>query len=232
MTRVNIALAAAGTAMCLFCASPAVAERDGEPNQSDAGYLPESWEVFPSHYWLIGPAIDWTIDLERPEELSHHFLVGLSAMHRWSWFSLGGKFLMSADGLALVFADRGGPENIRSLAGVNSRVAFDVGPVEMLYGAAFEAELRLRDHFWLMYATPLELGAVLWRGGSWNIQLLTGVRLIAAGELLNVFVLDPNGVDHSRECDPVLDTPQCDLDRVRDNPWEVFLGITFARKIE
>ncbi len=200
--------------------------------QQDRPHLLSSVEVEPDSHWLVGMAGDWTIDTQHPEEMHHRFLLGISAAHRWDWFSLGGKLMMSPDGIALAILESGDVENIRSLAGITTRAAFHIGSVEMLYGAGFHAELRLSEHFWMMYLTPLEIGAVVWDAGSWNIQLVAGLRVLVAGELVNIFVLDPNGVDDSRVCNPVTDSPQCDLDRVKDKPWKGFLGMVFARRID
>jgi len=193
---------------------------------------PSGFADLSANRWLVGVAGDYNFDTDDLGDVHHHFILGISAAHRWDWFSLGGKLLMSPDGIAMALLERGGVENIRSLLGSFARAAFEIGSVEMLYGVGFHAELRLRRHFWMMCLTPLEIGTVLWRQGSWNIQLLTGLRIMVAGELLNVFVLDPNGFDDSRVCDPVADSPQCELDRVKQDPWYGFVGLVFARRID
>lgn len=219
-------------ALAAAIAGASIAFSASAQQEQDRAYLPATFEIEPSSHWLVGMAGDFTVDTVDPGDMHHRFILGISAAHCWDWFRLGGKLLMSPDGIAMTFLERGGVENIRSLAGITARAAFNVGSLQMLYGAGFHAEVRLSQHFWMMVATPLELGAVIWRTGSWNIQLFTGLRLLVAGELFNVFVLDPNGFDDGRVCNPETNSPQCDLDRVKDSPWNGFIGLVFARRID
>lgn len=90
------------------------------------------------------------------------------------------------------------------------------------YGVAIHGEVRLHDHFWLFYATPLEVGTVVHEKGSLRVSVLAGVRRAIAGDLINKFWLDPNGLNNR--------IAQESLKGLRDShPWEAFISLDFAR---
>jgi hypothetical protein len=96
---------------------------------------------------------------------------------------------------------------------------------ELSYGVSAHAELRLEDHFWLGYATPLELGAVVFDKRSFRVEVFLGARRVFAGHLLNHFLIDPNGIDNENALD--------ELNRQkRAEAWKGFFRLVFSRKID
>lgn len=175
------------------------------------------------NHFLVGIAADFTGHTTQGP--ADELVMGPSVTHRWDWFDLGGRIML---GPAAVIddlqSDDSDLERYRGLLGLHTRAALRVGGIEWTYGIGAHVEARLKDHFWLMYLTPLELGALVWEEGSWRIRALAGLRVVTAGELINVFLLDPNGFDNSVARD--------ELEREKDTPVGAFFGIVFARRID
>ena len=64
----------------------------------------------------------------------------------------------------------------------------------------------------------------VWDRGSWRIQVFVGARLIVAGELVNSFMIDPNGFNNANARD--------ELERTLDSQWEGVVSVTFGRRVE
>jgi hypothetical protein len=142
---------------------------------------------------------------------------GLAAVYRLR--SLGPQASL------LVRPSERGIQAWRLLTGLGLRGYLPVGSVELSYGVGVYLEARMLDHYWLAHAMPLEVGAVLSRSGSWNIELFVGARYAFAGKLINSFLIDPNGFDN--------EDAQSELEVARDlKPWRGFLRVVFARRID
>ncbi len=116
-------------------------------------------------------------------------------------------------------------QNLVAMAGAGFRAHFELLGLPLSYGVGAHIETRLRDSLWLVYATPIELGAPIYRGGSAEFHAFVGARRAMHGQLINSFLLDPNGFDNENSQD--------ELDRLRyERPWQVFVTFAFGRRIE
>jgi hypothetical protein len=157
--------------------------------------------------------------------LRDEVLLGPSVTHRWGWLGLGGRVMLGPAAVVdYLRSDDSELETYRVLLGLHLRAALRLGGVEWTYGIGAHSEARLSDHFWLFYVTPLELGALIWEQGSWRVRALAGLRLAMGGELINIFLLDPNGFDNAEARD--------ELEREKDDIVSPFFGVVFARRID
>ena len=213
---------AAVLASILF-AAPAAAEPASTANPRATGVeqddemrgriLPERLAPRSNNYFTVG------VGFERfgREVAGNDNLFGVAAM--WRINSFGPHVLLMSK------PSDAGIEDSRFLAGIGLRSYFPLLGTSFSYGVGVHAEMRLEDHYWLAYATPLELGAVVWARNSWDIELFVGARRAFAGDLINHFFIDPNGFDN--------ENAQDELDRLRtETPWQGFLRIVFARRID
>jgi hypothetical protein len=116
-------------------------------------------------------------------------------------------------------------ENTRLLFGGGLRAYLPWLDHRLSYGVGVLTELRLEDHFWLAYATPLELGGVLYRRRSLELELFAGVRRAFAGELINSFLVDPNGFHDERA--------EAELERAKGaDAWHGFVRLVISRRID
>jgi hypothetical protein len=204
-------------------AAPAVAQAtptsDRPPSHAEhddvirGQVLPEKLAPKSNSYFTVG------IGVERfgREVAGNDNLFGLAAM--WRIHSFGPHVLIMSK------PSDAGIEDSRFLAGIGLRGYFPLLGASFSYGVGVHAEMRLEDHYWLAYATPLELGAVVWAKDSWDIEVFIGARRAIAGGLINHFFIDPNGFDNEDARD--------ELDRLRsDTPWQGFLRVVFARRID
>lgn len=208
----------APAALAAVCSLTAPARAQSEAPLADRGahrgpVLPPHLSKMPERFWSVGIAL---------ERFGSGFsgndnLVGIATMFRIRSFG--------PHALVMSKPSPEGYEESRFLAGAGLRGYFTALGVSMSYGVGVHAEVRLEDHFWLAYATPLELGAVLWSRNSWDVELFVGARRAFAGELIDQFLIDPNGFDN--------ENAQDELDRVRhDDPWRAFVRVVFARRID
>jgi hypothetical protein len=141
-------------------------------------------------------------------------LFGLSAT-----YFVGGRYgihsrLLISPNVARVVDTRG-------LSAVGFRLRTKVLGVETFIGTGAHVEARLRTHYWLVYVAPAEVGATLWQKGSFRVELFLGARAVAAGDLVNFYLLDPNGVDSPQAREALGDEKR--------RPWEVYLSLVLAR---
>jgi hypothetical protein len=167
----------------------------------------------PDQFWSVGVGVErFGGDVETGGNL-----VGLAAMFRIHSFG--------PHALLMIEPTTDGYQDWRFLAGIGLRGYFPLLGASFSYGVGLHAEVRLEDHFWLAYATPVELGGVLWRRDSWDIELFVGARRAFAGKLIRHYLIDPNGFDN--------ENAQDELDRLRhDDPWRAFVRLVFARRID
>lgn len=126
---------------------------------------------------------------------------------------------------ALLSPSLGAYHNLAALAGSGARIHFRLAGVELSYGVGVAIEARLRDSLWLAYATPLELGVPLYRGPSAEHFLFVGLRRSMSGELINSYLLDPNGYDNESSRDRLRELR-------REQPWQLYVSLVFGRRIE
>jgi hypothetical protein len=110
------------------------------------------------------------------------------------------------------------------MLGGGLRAHFAALGVDLSIGVGAHAELRLRDHWWLAYASPLELGASILERGSLRVRLMLGVRRVFAGDLINIFLVDPNGFE-SNDARAALRTLES------EHPWQSFLLLDVSRTL-
>jgi hypothetical protein len=194
----------------LLMASPSFAqESDEHVGPVLPPHLAEDQETF----WSVGMA------LERfgTGYTGSDNLIGVAAMFRYR--SFGPHALLMAK------PSPDGYEDSRFLFGLGLRGYFPLLGTSFSYGVGVHGEVRLEDHFWLAYATPFELGAVVFRKNSWDIEVFLGARRAIGGALIDHYLIDPNGFDNEDARD--------ELNEARhDDPWRLFLRVVFARRID
>lgn len=185
---------------------------------SDEPLLPARLARPPHNFWTVGLATERFGAGSAEEDVLGNQLVGLTAM--WRIRSFGPYALLMTKPAVSEY------QNSRFLFGGGLRGVVDVpGLAELSYGVGAHLEARLRDHYWLAYVTPLELGATLYRKGSWHLELFVGARRVAGGALIDHFLIDPNGVDNEDAQDR-LD------EQKHERPWKGFVRLVFARRID
>jgi hypothetical protein len=174
--------------------------------------LPAHLAETPASFWSVGVGLErFGAKLEAGDSL-----IGLAAMLRLR--SFGPHALLMAEPRS------SGYQKSRFLGGLGLRGYFPLLGTWASYGVGAHAEIRLEDHYWLAYATPLELGIQLWSKDSWDIELFAGARRAFAGALIDHYLIDPNGFDN--------DNARDSLDRRRHESWRGFLRVVFARRVD
>ena len=193
------------------------------PGSDDGGtsdpVLPPDWEVKEPTYWVFGVTLENAgQNINDGEERIRDTLFGLSAAFRYDWVGPHARLLVAPDGQEY--------QNSRFFGGLGFRAhLLEALGTEFSYGVGAHFDARLKRHYWLAGVTPFELGAKIWSKGSWHIELFTGARFAFAGELVDWFLIDPNGFNNENAAD--------DLRAARDDqPWEGFLAVVFGRRID
>jgi hypothetical protein len=197
----------------LLLGFPRIAQAQEESGLHVGPVLPPHLAEQPETFWSVGMA------LERfgTGYTGTDNLIGVAAMFRYR--ALGPHAILMAK------PSPDGYEDSRFLFGLGFRGYFPLFGTSFSYGIGMHGEVRLEDHFWLVYATPIELGAVVFRENSWDIEVFLGARRAFAGALIDHYLIDPNGFDN--------EDAQAELDDIRQNdPWRAFLRIVFARRID
>lgn len=116
-------------------------------------------------------------------------------------------------------------ENLRLLGSFGTRYYLPRPSwLDLSIGWSIHAEARLEDHYWLASFSPIEVGATVFRRRSFRIQVFTGLRAGFAGDLLNSFLVDPNGF-HDEAARDALD------DAKLHAPWRLFMRVVFSHRI-
>ena len=194
----------------------AVAVAGGSPGGRTEPLLPPAWEVESEAHWVLGLALERGGTNVVGDDVLRDQLIGLSFAFRWRFLEPHVRLMASPT--------VGRYQNTRMLAGGGLRLHVSLLDFDFSYGGGAHFEARLDDHYWLVGVTPFEVGLTVWDRGSWRIQVHTGARLIVAGELINSFMIDPNGFNNENARD--------ELDDTRDQPWEGFVLVTFGRRVE
>ncbi len=116
-------------------------------------------------------------------------------------------------------------QNVAAMSGAGLRAHFSLFGYPVSWGMGAHVETRLRDSLWLVYGTPIELGVPFYRGRSAEFYVFFGARRAVHGELINSFLLDPNGYDNEKSRE------QLDILR-HDRPWQLFVTLAFGRRVE
>ena len=216
MTPIALALAVAGATPTAGPA-PASLGEEAEPATADGRFagpiLPPALSPERDGYWVVGVALE---EYGRGSR-SHDELFGLSVMFRWLALGPHALVMLKPSGKSY--------EDTRFLGGIGLRGYLPVLGIELSYGVGIHVEARLEDHFWLASATPVELGARLFAKNSWELELFVGARRAFAGELVNSFLLDPNGFDNERAEEVLHRTKTLE-------PWRGFIRLVFGRRID
>lgn len=224
--RAALALAISLCAALIYVAPPvaatpvagatSAASEESGVHPGDGDFEAEVAAGFSRNYWVVGPALEYFASATSNTLSRGNAMLGVGAM--WRLHSFGPHLMLLSKPSVSRFSDA------RFLAGLGLRGFIDVpGFTEVSYGVGGHAEIRLADHFWLGYLTPLELGATIWSKGSWRMELFIGVRRAIAGKLINFYLIDPNGFN-SREA-------QAELDDSRST-WRAFSRIVFSRRLD
>ena len=194
-------------------------QADAAESTPERPMLPTRLAREPDNYFVVGVAAEAFASTQSEQRSTNNNLLwGVAAM--WRLKSFGPHILIMTKPATQNYQDS------RFLAGGGLRGYFKVpGVTEFSYGVGTHIEARLEDHYWLAFATPLELGATIYRKGSWNIDVFLGARRAMAGQLIDHFLIDPNGIDN--------DNARDDLYRARhEEPWKGFIRFVFSRRID
>jgi hypothetical protein len=201
----------------LTSATPPVVD-DAATTTPAAPLLPRHLVEPSNNYWVVGVGIEQFGSNLTASDQRDNQLVGLAARYRISAF--GPHALLMTRPSFVNY------ENTRLLAGLGLRAFYDVrGFTEVSWGFGAHFEVRLSDHYWLGYVTPLELGAVVWDAGSWKIEASIGLRRAFAGALINQILIDPNGLENERARENLYEARH-------ERPWKGFLRLVFGRRID
>lgn len=189
-----------------------------------SAFMPESepidvaqWGVEPTRYFLVGVAFERGDDTIIGDDLLGDQLIGATVMYRAGDVGFGGRLLLSPK------FERSSFLEIRGQLGLDARYYFTYG-LDWSVGLGVSAEARLADHLWLAYANLLEIGATVYSSRTLSVRLFGGVRYAFGGNLVNWFLVDPNGFDNENAAD--------DLKEELDAPFEGFVRLVFQRRIE
>lgn len=165
--------------------------------------------------WSVGVAFERSGDTLLGGDPVEDQLIGPSLVFRGRHLGLNLRLMASpADGI----------ENVRGLFALGARGYHEALGLEWSYGIGTAFSARLEDHFWIFLVSPVELGAAIYRGGSARIDLFLGARYFVAGDLINTFLIDPNGFNN--------EAAQAVLDQKRERGWEVFVTLVFAHILD
>ncbi len=207
----NKLAALAGLGLALFASEASAFMPESEPIDT------ARWGAEPTRYFLVGVAFERGDDTIYGEDLLGDQLIGATVVYRTGDVGFGGRLLMSPK------FERSSILELRGQIGLDLRYYFTYG-LDWSVGLGASAEARLGDHLWLAYANLLELGVTVYESRTFAARLFAGVRYAFGGNLVNWFLVDPNGFDNEIARD--------ELDDELDDPFEGFVRIVFQRRIE
>lgn len=201
--------------------------------------------VFASRPALAAPRVDCEADgvwcspvlgADLAPERTRYFSVALG-VERWASQFSGSDYLAAlattlrvsafAPSVQLMMKPGAGTadyEDTRLLFGPALRAYFPVLGRQLSYGVGLLGELRFEEHFWLLYATPVEVSGVLYRKHSLELELFVGLRRAFTGKLINSFLLDPNGFENEDAAAKLHDA-------TRQNAWHGFIRLMISRRV-
>jgi hypothetical protein len=169
----------------------------------------------PSRSWIVGLSLGRADDLVVGGDVLDDQLLGIDATRRAGWLGANANLQITPTETST---------HVRASLGLTARVVTTIGGHEVSYGIGFHGEARLRDHVWLAYAVPIELGATVYRRRSFELAVFAGVRRIVAGDMIQHFIIDPNGFPNA--------VFEAELAAERHDPWEGFVNLVIARRID
>jgi hypothetical protein len=213
-TRVKLRKVVLALAVAAFFPAAANAAPFGIEPQNEGPFLEA---LTPPGHWIVGVTLDRASGLGRvdDEDLVDDQLFGLSGTYQRGWFGLNLKMLVT-------------PQRVspRTRAGLvlGVRASYSALGRRWIYGVGLQGDAVLDDHHWILYASPVEIGFDVFTHNSFHAQLFVGARYALRGGLITNFLIDPNGFPHP-EFEAILD------DKL-DNPWEGFVSLVFARRVD
>jgi hypothetical protein len=163
--------------------------------------------------WTAGVVLERTLHSVR-RHLIDDQLFGLSA----TYFAAG---RYGIHGRVLVSPNVGRFVDTRGVGALGFRLRTNVLGVDTYLGTGAHLEARLRTHYWLGYVAPAEIGITAWRKGSFRLEVFFGARAAVVGDLIDSYLIDPNGVDNAQA--------EASLTARRARPWELYLSVVLAR---
>jgi hypothetical protein len=177
--------------------------------------LPARLVPTPRSFWQVGLGVE-------------HFGTGFEGGNYLGALALTYRYRSFAPNLLLLAKPSigtGSYEESRFALGLGLRSYVRVLDVDVSYGVSMQGELRFEDHFWLLHATPLELGAVVYRRRTLDVELFVGVRGALSGHLIDSFLLDPNGFQN--------ESAQAALSRATGSDrFHGFLRVVVSRRLD
>jgi len=169
------------------------------------------------HHWLVGVTVDRAAGFERldSEEWLHDQYLGVSATYHRGWFGGNMRFMMTPRRLA---------PRTRAALVLAPRVVGNAFGRKLSYGVAVHGEANLVDHHWMLLLSPVEIGLDLVTHNGMSVQLFGGLRYAAKGAMIENFFIDPNG--HPSK------TLEALLQARLDSPWEGYVSLVFARRLD
>ncbi len=169
-------------------------------------------------HWIIGVTLDRAAGptrIDAGEEPFNDQLFGFSATWQRAWFGLHGRYATTPQ-------RRFRRQRTNVLLG--TRILYDAFGRTWSYGINAQAEADLENHNWFLYATPIEIGGDLYTRRSFHLQLYVGVRYAFEGAVIKNMFIDPNGIQSELFDEKVRAT--------LDEPWEGYVSLVFARRID
>jgi hypothetical protein len=164
--------------------------------------------------WLAGVVLERAVGSFVGKRALDDQLFGLGATYFAAGrYGLHGRLLVSPNVQRTV--------DTRGLAALGLRTRARVLGVDTYVGVGAHVEARLRTHYWLAYVAPMELGVTAWQRGSFRFEIFLGARGVVAGDLIDFFLIDPNGVDNEAANEALRGR--------KSRPWEAYLSFVFAR---
>ena len=167
--------------------------------------------------WTVGLALERGVHAIVGTGLADDQLFGLST----TYYPGGGR--LGVTSRVLLSPNFSNIVNTRGVLLGGLRLRQEIFGVEAFLGANAHLEARLRNHYWLTYVAPAEIGVALFRKRSFRIEVYTGLRAVVAGDLVDHFLIDPNGVNNAQANEA--------LDAERKRPWEGYVSIVIGRAL-
>jgi hypothetical protein len=205
-TLARNAAAVAAALVVLGSGASAAAAEDDEPTFADA--------VARRPDWTAGVVLERSLHSIARKRLVDDQLFGLSATYFAAGrYGIHGRVLVSPNVARVV--------DTRGFGALGLRLRTNILGVDTYLGTGAHVEARLRTHYWLGYVAPVELGVTAWQQGSFRLELFLGARGVVVGDLIDSFLIDPNGVDNAQAEEA--------LAARRARPWELYLSLVLAR---
>lgn len=225
--RVKVALAVV-VAVGVGIGFPQRAVADVFGEEANAGRFGDAFKR--KSHWIVGVTLDRAAGPTRLGEERHDGevepfnqgeepfddqLFGFSATWQRAWFGLHGRYATTPQ-------RRFRRQRTNILLG--TRFLYKAFGRTWSYGINAQAEADLENHNWFLYATPLEIGGDLYTNRSFHLQLYVGVRYALVGDVIKNMFIDPNGIQ-SEDFETIVDN-------TLDEPWEGYVSLVFARRID